>query len=86
MDSKASLASFSSMSLLARVGKSNQPLVTTTNPTVSSRDNVGLTLHRRTKAVLFTATSTVVQTPCNTKKQATSPVGISKVKVRKNTS
>ena len=85
-DNKASSAALSSMLLLAAVGKSNQPLVITTNPTVNSRDTVGLTLHRRTNSVLFVAISAAVQTPCNTKKQATSPVGISKVKVKNNTS
>ncbi|KAH0888955.1 hypothetical protein HID58_051384 [Brassica napus] len=60
-------------------GKNNQPPVTTTNPTVSSRDTIILISHRFNKLVLFAATSAAVQTPCNIKNNVTSPVGGSRL-------
>lgn len=86
MTNNISLARLSITPLLINWGKNNQPLVTTTNPTVSNRDTVGLTTYRRTNSVLFTAISVAVQTPCNTKNKVISYVGISRVKYKKITS
>ncbi|KAH0896684.1 hypothetical protein HID58_046252 [Brassica napus] len=77
MNNKASLGSLTNMPFLIRGGKNNQPLVKTTNPTVSSREAIGPNVQRRTNVIFFTATSAAVQTPCNRKNQVTSPVGIS---------
>ncbi|KAG2330181.1 hypothetical protein Bca52824_001361 [Brassica carinata] len=79
MSNEASLKHFSVTLLRIQGGKNSHQVVTTTKPTVSSRDNICLTTHLCANSVLFTATSPTVQTPCSTKNKVSSPVGISPI-------